>query len=201
MPAPVYNNTPNAIDRISATQAPIQTNFVSLNTSFNVNHYQIDDAANWGKHLFVQLPVQAPAPTFAAGETGIYTFANPTTGKNELYVHKQTQAGTAEVAMTASTLSSVAPSNNQDGWTKLPSGIILAWYTVVGTLGTAVTDVNIGGTVVDVFTNIFAVLPTPYWNDTGATTYAVRLVSITSNTVFRLKATGLTTAKCLIIGV
>ena len=198
MPAPVYNNTPNATDRISASQAPIQTNFVSINTSFNVNHYQINDAANWGKHLFVQLPVQAPAPTFAAGETGIYTFANPTTGKNELYVHKQTQAGTAEVAMTASTLGYQAPANDQEGWTRLPSGIIIAWGSTAGFNGLATITLS---ATISYFTNIFTVVVSPYNTVASSTTYPVRLVDILSNTQFRLNSTGLTAAKFIAIGV
>lgn len=127
-----YNNAiPNATDRISDSQQPLKDNFASISTVVGINHVQFDDASgDQGKHKWLAMPVQAPAPTgsFLAGEVGMYSFLNLTTSKNELYINKTNQATVTQIPSTASILSITSnPANNANGWTYLPSGLLLKW--------------------------------------------------------------------------
>jgi hypothetical protein len=70
-------NIPQPTDIKSKSQADILGNFQAL-VSFG--------------NGYADLPVQIVAPSFAAGNDGVYTLNNAVTTKNELYVHKQTSA-------------------------------------------------------------------------------------------------------------
>ena len=94
-------NIPNATDRISASQADIQGNFQEL--------------LSWGNG-YGNFTAQGAAPTFAAGNDGIYTLPYATTGVNELFVHKQVFGGTSEIPFTASKLSYTAIAGSDNGW-------------------------------------------------------------------------------------
>ncbi len=132
MPALAYNDTPQATDPINQTQAPIRTNFQNIRALLGVNHVDFADADN-GKHKFVTFPVQGAAPVFLAGEVGLYNKAAvaPFGTFNELFIHKLTTAGTAtaDIPFTASILSTSnpLPVSGANGWTYLPSGIIMQW--------------------------------------------------------------------------
>jgi|SRR6267142_4019572 len=125
------NNVPLAGQDLLTTRDAISGNFSVINTAFTVDHVSYN-LTGQGKHNKITLPVQGVAPTFAAGEEGIYNlpFNNGTNTKNETFIHKQTLAGTADIPFTASSLSSTAPANNQPGWLYLPSGHQLRWDTV-----------------------------------------------------------------------
>ncbi len=132
MPALAYNDTPLSTDQINQTQAPIRTNFLNIRTLLGVNHVDFADVDN-GKHKFVTFPLQVAAPVFLAGEVGLYNQAAvaPFGTFNELFIHKLTTQGTAtaDIPFTASILSTSnpLPATNSDGWTYLPSGLILQW--------------------------------------------------------------------------
>jgi len=140
---PEYNDTPQATDRISATQAPIQTNFASLSTTFNVNHVGITTATDFGKHKFVSLPEQLASPTTLVDEMALFSRVgahSPTA--SQMCLRRENDGSVVE--FTAGTLAAV-------GWTRLPSGLLLKWgianYTVgnpqatLYTFPTAATDV------------------------------------------------------------
>ncbi len=124
---------PQANDLISVSQGQLLGNFTAVPVWEAVNHYEFGTGVNEGKHRFVTLPnqVAAPVPPFLANEDALYTFNyTPPAGVPvaELWVHKQVPAATAEIPLTASILSQVAaPLINSNGWTYLPSGIIMKW--------------------------------------------------------------------------
>jgi hypothetical protein len=120
---------PTAGQSLNVTRDPIRNNFTIINTDFPIDHAPWNDTTNNGKHFKVTLPVQAAAPAFSAGDIGFYNF--PVSAHNELFIHKQTISGTADIAFTQSTLSTYNPSIGEAGWTYLPSGIILNWGTGV----------------------------------------------------------------------
>lgn len=159
-------NKPQANDVKSQSQADIQGNFQAIKTLIDVNHGTFG-SANEGKHNKVSLPVQSPAPTFAAGEEGLYTFLNPTTAKNELYVHRQTVDAPTDIPFTASKVSNTAMASSDSGWTYLPSGILLKWGRVSAPTATvAITPtVTSGGPN---FTRVFRAMVTP--QDSGTAT-------------------------------
>lgn len=111
-------NVPLANQRISATQQPIQDNFIAIKTLIDVNHGTFGSATE-GKHEKVTFPVQSPQPVFAGGDIGIYSFLNPSTAANELYVRRTSDPVTG--------IPFTAASKNTAGYTFLPSGILIQW--------------------------------------------------------------------------
>jgi hypothetical protein len=130
----MLNNVPQTGQTLGATRNSIQTNFSTVDTAFTVDHVQYNDGSGGqGKHKKVTFPVQSPAPSFSAGEVGLYNFLNPLTAKNELYLHRITGASTSNIPMASSTLSGTqAPASLASFWTYLPSGMIIIKGTFTG---------------------------------------------------------------------
>ena len=191
---PYDPNSPSANQLLSTSQPIIQGNFTILQNVFDVNHVDYNAGINAGKHIYVELPAQASAPpiVFATGEIATYSFLNPTTAVNELYVNKTNQATVVQVPMTASTLSiSSAPASNSGMWTYLPSGLLLKSGSNAGALTGLVTVTPTGGPA---FTQILSVIVCPYNPTTTADlNFAVRLVDINSATTFRIYISSRTT--------
>lgn len=138
-----YNQAiPQSTQRLKDSQPQLLANFQALYDFLNVNHAIFGTGSSLeGKHKWVSFPVQAAIPSpIETGEDVIYNkLYNPGTNKNELYVHKQTASGTAEIPFTASILSSSA-SPGDSGWTYLPSGLILSWCQISGTGATSISS-------------------------------------------------------------
>lgn len=196
------NNIPLANQPLNTSQADILANFAAIKTLIDINHVTFD-VPDQGKHKFVSFPLQSAAPVFGANETGLYNKVYATTVKDELYVHKEVFGGTVDIPFTASTLSNTSPVNTMDGWTYLPSGLLLKWESISGNGLTTITT-----STGPAFTNIFSVLLTVTNPSTSDSNTAVTLVDILSNTQYRVffstrAATGAAAgnAKALIIGV
>lgn len=112
-------NIPQPGDKIKDSQADLLGDFIALKSLIDVNH-ETFGASDEGKHKWVALPVQGSAPTTAAGEVAIYSTTSSLTGVSELSV-KADLAGTA-VEFTSKT-------EGTNGWTRLPSGILIKWGT------------------------------------------------------------------------
>lgn len=163
-----YNsNIPLATDLQSVSQGQILNNFQAL--------------ASFGNG-YADFPVQTVAPSFSAGNDGLFTLSNATTSLNELYVHKQTSAGTSNIPITASILSQSVPVQGANGWTMLPSGILTYWFSTSGNGLTAIT-LPLGFIT---FTTIYSVQVTPSSILTTDPDIAVNLVSIDSTTQITL---------------
>lgn len=188
------NNVPNPGQTLADSRPLINANFAVIDTSFLVDHVDYN-VAGQGKHNKVTFPAQVGAPVFAGTDNGLYSLAYNNGGntKVEIFNHKQTLGGTADIPFTASVLSSTAPANNQVGWTYLPSGILLRWDEAACNGNTLIT---FGGGWPG-FTNLFTIIATPI-SPTAA--FQVSLVSILSNTQFRLFTTAAGNVKILAIG-
>ncbi len=179
---PYQQNIPASTDQLSVSQGDIQGNFQNVKSLIDANHVTFN-ALGAGKHFKVSLPAQSPAPTFDAGEVGLYSFLNPTTAKNELYINKTNQATVKQIPATASVLSiTAAPGSGTAGWTYLPSGILLRWGTISGQTGYAVQTVT--GSGFPGFTQILNVQVTPFATGTSDANIAVTFAGIVSNTSF-----------------
>jgi len=120
---PTYNDTPQATDRISATQPTIRTNFLSLETALGINHVVPINSGNAGKHTYIQLPVHA-APGTGVNEGGMYAAVGTYSGVTELYFERESSS--AQIPMTET----VWDAGNLRGWTRLPSGIIVKFGVI-----------------------------------------------------------------------
>lgn len=117
---------PKATDLLSQSQSDILANFDAIDVWVNVDHAGFGSPVE-GKHNKVSFPVQSPQSTFLAGEIGLYSFLNTLTTKNELYI-ANSSSPTVRTPMTASLLSLTPnPGSNVDGWTYLPSGVLVKW--------------------------------------------------------------------------
>ena len=197
MPIPAYQLKPQATDQLSQSQSDILNNFTAIQGLIDVNHAPFSDGTNYGKHKWINFPVQTGLPgspsQFASGEVGLYNqlpTANPITGIDELFINKIVSGGAAvQVPMTASILSTNnGPGTFSNGWTYLPSGILLKWAWISGT-GLEGGASNTKGVVVfptgantPVFRGIFQVLVSQVWqtNRTSAGSNGFALFSMST---------------------
>lgn len=145
-------NAPASNQSYAQSQPLIQDNFLAL--------------ASFGNG-YCALPVQSSAPAFSTSTDYIYMLAYATTSTNELFVHKQTTAGLSEVPFTASKMSNNAAASCDNGWTYLPSGLLIKW----GTVAAAANPVSITPTATSGgpnFSRVFTVYVTP--QDTSTNT-------------------------------
>ena len=134
---------PQAPQNLAQTQNAILTNFSTIDAAFSVNHVPYG-AVGAGQHNLVDMPVQGSAPTIASGDIGLYNLNNAVTTNNELYIINA--AGTA-IPMTAS----ASANAGQNGWTYLPSGLLMLWG--VSTISSP------PGPITVIFTNSIASFP------------------------------------------
>ena len=130
-----YNaSIPQPTDQLSQSQSDILGNFQALANVVG---------ANSGSVTF---PNQVVAPTFPANQDGLYSLTPAISPFPELYVNKNNQNGTtSQIPFTASTLSttSAAPAQFSNGWSYLPSGIIIKWGSVAYVAGTVTFDTTV----------------------------------------------------------
>ena len=173
------NDVPLSTQTLASTQPDIRTNFQVIDTAFSVDHVDYN-AAGQGKHNQVTLPEQSVAPTFTGTDNGVYSKLRNT--YNEIYIHKQTFAGTDEIPFTASILSSSTPVSGAEGYTYLPSGIHHSWGSGSAT---GLTTITIASNLAPP-TQILNVQLTPFDPSTTYKDVEIRLVDILSRTQFRV---------------
>jgi len=154
-----YNaNIPQPNDRLKDSQPEILANFQAINTLIGINHATFG-ASDAGKHTYIEFVPQLAAPpiVFPAGENAVYSFLNTLTSQNEIYVNKTQQATVVQVPFTASTLSITnLPSPQSNGWSYLPSGLLIKWGNGQGT-GDDVQSFPVDATT-PVFTRVMQVI-------------------------------------------
>lgn len=135
------NNVPQANQRIKDTQSPIQQNFVEIQNLITVNHGDFG-AADAGKHKFVQFPQQSAAASTAALEMAMYAKNSTLTSQTELYIRRPSNG--TEIEFTGA-------SATGNGWTILPSGLLLKWgtqsYTLPQTSGSKTITFPVAATI------------------------------------------------------
>lgn len=133
---------PNSGESLGGTRDRIRTNFEEIFDVVAINHTNFNELGE-GKHKFLQMPIQASAPTTAASEGGFYTktvsgaaqafFRSESNGSE----YQMTSVSDANIATFA--VNSVAyVDDNDGGWTFLPGGLILQYgrRTSPGSSGT-----------------------------------------------------------------
>lgn len=159
-------NCPQATQTIAQTQSIINANFTALNSFGNG---------------YAELQLQSTAPSFSANNDGIYVLNNATTTQSETYIHIQRpSSATAEIPFTASAMSNTAAASCVNGWSYLPSGLLIKWGTIAAASNpTSVTPtVTSGGPN---WSQVFTVYMTPL-DTSGATTFACGQLTTPNNT-------------------
>lgn len=150
MPFPWTPNTPQPQQTISSTTGLISNNFLAIQDWTNVDHVQINGALNdEGKHNKVTLMNQpyvagggfAPSINLATGigSTGIYAAQDTVnTGPSRMWAVIPKKAGAAwviaNIPFTESTILFADPTATSDGYTWLPSGILIQYGSMTVTL-------------------------------------------------------------------
>lgn len=119
---------PQPNNKLRVSQGDLLANFQALNTYLTVNHTAIDGTGDQGKHKFIEMPEQAAIPVFTGNEIGLYAkipaVPFPLTTLNELFIRKEDGDS---VPITAR---EVNIADTSDGWTYLPSGLLMKWNRV-----------------------------------------------------------------------
>lgn len=115
---PYLQNIPQPTDQLDDSQGDILGNFQEIYNLVGVNHVQFGAAAGQGKHTQVTLPENAAPTNTAAAEANIYSQLSTLTNNTELFWQREGNGTRIEwTGLLAAT----------NGWTRLPSGILLKW--------------------------------------------------------------------------
>jgi hypothetical protein len=121
MPIPTFtSNVPIGTQTLGQTVNAINNNFGNYNGLTAVNH-GAPNSSNQGKHLFVEMPVQATPPTTLSGEGGLFTQTVGSPSASQLFYQKDGNATNFQMTGPMSAGSS--------GYTTLFGGLILQWAT------------------------------------------------------------------------
>ena len=144
-------NVPLTGQSLGQTRVPIQQNFLTIGAAFAIDHIDYNTAGQ-GKHNKVTLPVQAADPVLAGNDIALYSKSNGAT--SELFFMR----GITPAYSWTDSL------NNINGWTRLPSGILLKWGQGNGANGSTPWTFPLGANI-PAFTNIFKIfVNTDYTN-------------------------------------
>jgi hypothetical protein len=119
---PIYtNNIPQPTDDPSQSQNQILENFQVLDAAFTINHGPYN-GPNEGKHLQLTMPTKAnPAYTYLAGEIGLQVRNALPSSQADIWL---TRGAGVTYPMTGY---KDGGTNVANGWTYLPSGVLIAW--------------------------------------------------------------------------
>ena len=180
-----YNaSIPQATDVIANSQSQILGNFQAL--------------APFGNG-YADFPVQGAAPSLGSGDTGLYTLSNATTSANEMYIVKPSVDAPTNVPFSASILSNTAMASSLNGWTYLPSGMLLKYGQAQVTANATINVASISGG--PNFNKVFTVLLTPILTTGTSASFSVNLSSRTPTAVsgnFGIITTGATASNTFI---
>lgn len=131
-----YNpNIPQPTDQLSQSQADILANFTALNPIFN------------GVNNFILFPIQGSGPATSGTQVAVYSKTGITTNQ-ELFFRRISSG--VEIDMTGS-----AQATN--GWSRLPSGVLIKWGTTTVTRNTLDTITFPTGGTIPAFSSLFMV--------------------------------------------
>ncbi len=115
-------NIPQPTNRLKDSQSDLLANFQAIKQLVDVNHSTFGSATE-GKHIFVNFPTGTPTKnTLSTPEVALYSKNGAQSGVPELYFQANNLAADSGYAFTESLKAT-------NGWTRLPSGIVLKWGT------------------------------------------------------------------------
>jgi hypothetical protein len=161
------NPVPQAAQTLAQTQNPILVNFATIATAFAIDHVDYN-IAQQGMHNQVTMPRQVGDSATAGNNVALYAKLNAAGSETALFFRKQTNGVIYDFTSSL---------QNLNGWTRLPSGILLKWGQFNANAG-ATTTINYPvGAGIPVFTAIYNVQCTSL-NGAGAGTQAPQLTNL-----------------------
>lgn len=116
---------PNAGQSLGATRDQIRNNILDIKNSLAVNHVDLDNGADTGKHLmtnFIEVSLASEKPTTDASEVALYN-DNSTAGQIWLCPPNTTE-GDKAVQLTTGDVTDANFGAADNGWTFLPGNLI-----------------------------------------------------------------------------
>lgn len=177
-------NVPQANQKISATQAPIMSNFQAISEWANVNHVGFSDSTNYGMHTYTSLPFQMSDPSTLNGEMAVYCKATGSPNVAEIFYRYPNDGSVVQLTGGGSSGGAGAASN---GYAYMSSTVFMKWGLATGIVSGAN---NIIFPVVSGYP-VFSTTPyqlyfTPATNYTNFTT-SVPYISSSNTTQFVLQ--------------
>ena len=134
-----YTLVPVTGQSLGQTRDAIRTNFVELQDTIDLNHFDMD-ATNAGRHVYVELPVFSGVPTTADLIAGEATLYSNTAGQSQLFFtpdvggkgYQLTRGIDANYASFATNNALTGATAGVGGWTFLPGGLLLQYGLVTG---------------------------------------------------------------------
>jgi tail fiber protein gp53 len=132
-----FVSVPNSGQSLGATRDQIRNNILDIKNSLAVNHEDLDNGADTGKHImtnFLQISNVAQKPTTSATEVALYNDSS-VTGQIWICPPNTTQ-GDLAVQLTAGDITDAnfgednAITNGDGGWTFLPGNLLLQYGIV-----------------------------------------------------------------------
>ena len=125
-----YNaNIPQGNQTGSETQNSMLQNFTAIERFMAVDHATFGEA-DQGKHDQLTMPTQQAAPTTLAGEIALFSLLSG--GLPELSWKQESNGSTIEFT-----------SRQENGWTRLPSGILMKWFNNILLQGDPITGIDV----------------------------------------------------------
>lgn len=158
----------------SVGSTAIRGNFEAIDAWVDVNHVGIDVATHGGKHNAIQIRETA-APSTTSNEIALYCIDPAlTTAGSELYLRRESNG--VSVPMTAARFDS---GTTFDGWSFLPSGILIKWGTITTAGGNRTTNFSTGASF-PAFTAVYRAFLTPVSSSSTDVDVAIRLRTLTT---------------------
>lgn len=165
---------PAASDAIATSQADIQNNFGAINSLVQVNHVGFN-TADAGKHSQITFPVGPLVGqpfTYAANEIGLQSINNVLTGVPDIWMSRGVTA-----AFPITGKNGIA----SDGWSYLPSGLLIKWGTRTAVAAGNTTVTFPVAATNPLFASVYITLLTPTTNITAYAS-ANTIIDVTVNT-------------------
>ena len=181
------NNIPQSTDAQDTSQPQLLANFQAISTLIGVNHVNFDDpSGDQGKHNFVTFPAQISTPAVLLNEVVQYGAVSALTSQAEMFV---TKFSGSNIPFTAMDISA-------NGWTYLPSGLLLKWGTSTAN-GSTVFSFPVSASI-PVFTGILSMQVSTVGAGITDTDTFVRISSYTTTTltIYGSARSTVTTAAC-----
>ena len=164
-----YNsNIPQPNDKLSISQSDILGNFLAL--------------APFGNG-YADFSLQGTVPSFGTTDNGMYTYLYSQTATDELYIHKPSFDAPTDIPFSASKMSNTAMASCVDGWSYLPSGLLIKWGTYQpsdGSIATVPVSSTSGGPN---YNRVFLTYATPNWTGSATNTVSIPVVCSSGITV------------------
>jgi len=172
-----YTDVPVSINEtFSESQPKIKANFLAIKASVEIDHVAFDDG-DQGKHKKLTMPEQTGDATTLANEKAMYSKQSALSGVAELFIRNESDGTVTEFTSAL---------KDQNGWTRLPSGILLKWGSEAAAGGSGTYAFPVAATI-PVFAHIYQVIICPNGDGgSGAYDYMpyITAISITGISIY-----------------